>query len=226
MATVPSIDAASTLPWRQRYLAAEFVLVWFGVPAFLAWGPWRLPPIPVLWVAAAIGLVALLASRSFDRRELVDVRPWRTELPGVLLRAIFVAAAIAGLALLLAPDRFLEFPRERPGLWLLVVCLYPLLSVAPQTVLYRSLLAFRYRELFGSGRVWPMAIAGGMAFGAAHLLFRNGIAPLLTLVGGVVLMRVYLRHRSAPLSALEHALYGLAVFTFGLGRWFYGGAIE
>ncbi|MEY3023334.1 MAG: hypothetical protein RJA16_160, partial [Planctomycetota bacterium] len=25
---------------------------------------------------------------------------------------------------------------------------------------------------------------------------------------------------------LEHALYGLAVFTFGLGRWFYGGAIE
>ncbi len=226
MSLAPPIDPDATPPWRERFLAAEFVLVWFGVPAFLAWGPWRLPPIPVLWAAAAIGLAALLASRSFDRRELVAVRPWRVELPGVLLRAGLVAMAVAGIALLVAPDRFLEFPRERPGLWLAVVCLYPPLSVAPQTVLYRSLIAFRYRELFGSGRTWPMAIAAGMAFGAAHLLFRNGIAPLLTLVGGVVLMRAYLRHRSAPLSALEHALYGIAVFTFGLGRWFYGGAIE
>lgn len=222
----PALPSEPTSAWRQRFLAAEFVLVWFGLPALLAWGPWRVMPLPVLWIAAAVGLVALLLSKEFDRRELIDLRPLRRELPMVLLRAGFVVMAVAGLTLLLAPDRLLDLPRERPGLWLLVVLLYPIFSVIPQTVLYRSLISFRYRELFGAGRTWPMAIAGGMAFGAAHLLFRNGIAPTLTLLGGVVLMRTYLSHRSAPISAIEHALYGIALFTFGLGRWFYGGAIE
>lgn len=221
------VDAAEiATPWRQRFLAAEFVLVWFGVPALLAWGPWRVTPIPVLWVASAIGLAALLRAKGFDRRELFDFRAVLPGLPGAALRAGLVAAAIAALALLVAPDRFLELPRERPGLWIAIVLLYPVLSVAPQTVLYRCLIGFRYRELFGAGVSWPMVLAGGMAFGAAHVLFRNGIAPALTLVGGVVLMRTYLSHRSAPLSVVEHALYGLAVFTFGLGRWFYGGAVQ
>lgn len=217
-------ETVSTTPWRQRFLAAEFVLVWFGVPALLAWGPWRVLPIPVLWLASAIGLTALLLDRTFDRRTLVDVAAVRTGALGAIARAGLVAAAIAGLTLLIAPDRFLEFPRERPEIWAVVVLLYPLLSVVPQTVLYRSLLAHRYRGLFGEGLA--MTVAGGMAFGFAHVLFRNGIAPALTLVGGLVLMRTYLGHRSAPLSAFEHALYGLAVFTFGLGRWFYGGAIS
>lgn len=217
-------DAGTGVPWRQRRLAAEFVLVWFGVPALLAWGPWRVLPIPVLWLATATGLGALLFDRTFDRRSLLDFAAFRLGAAGAVLRAALVAAALAGLTLAIAPERFLEFPRERPGIWAVVVLLYPLLSVVPQTVLYRSLLAHRYRDLFGEGLA--MTVAGGMAFGFAHVLFRNGIAPALTLVGGLVLMRTYLSHRSAPLSAFEHALYGLALFTFGLGRWFHGGAIS
>jgi len=233
--------AAPALRVRRPLRAAEFLLVWFGVPAALAWGPWRIHPIPALWAAAAIGLAALLLDRSFDRRSLVDLRGFRAGLPGTLGRAalVFVALVVAAFlsppfpgtmtrpdgARILSevPVRLFEFPRERPGLWLAVVALYPVLSVAPQTVLYRTLLVHRYGPLFA--RRWALVVAGGLAFGFAHLLFRNAIAPALTLVGGTVLVAAYLRHRSTPLSWLEHALYGIAVFTVGLGRWFYGGAI-
>ena len=236
-------DASASGPaFRPSWRAAEFAILWFGFPAFLAWGPFRVHPIPVLWVAAAVGVAALFLDRSFDRFSMVDLRGFRAGLPGVLLRASGVFVALVAAALLsppfpttaTSPDgtrilsevpiRLFEFPRERPGLWLAVVALYPILSVAPQTVLYRTLLVHRYAPLFT--RRATLILAGGLAFGFAHVLFRNAIAPALTLAGGLVLMAAFTRHRSTPLSWLEHSLYGISVFTVGLGRWFYGGAIE
>ncbi len=235
----PPADAPAP---RLAPRAAEFALLWFAFPALLAWGPIRIQPIPVLWIAAAIGLAALLLDRRFDRRTLINLGGFRSGLPGVLVRAAAVFLALIAVALLSppfpasntlpdgtrilseVPVRLFEFPRERPGLWLAVVALYPILSVAPQTVLYRTLLVHRYAPLFT--RRATLILAGGLAFGFAHVLFRNAIAPALTLAGGLVLMAAFTRHRSTPLSWLEHSLYGISVFTVGLGRWFYGGAIE
>lgn len=235
-------DYAPLAPGSRRTLrAVELGLVWFAVPAALAWMPLRVHPLLALWVASSIGLAALLLDPTFDRRSLVDLRGFRAGVLGALGRsaAVFAALTVAAIlvpsaptsftlpdgerVLLDVPVRLFALPREQPGLWLTVTALYPILSVAPQTLLYRTLLVHRYGLLFA--RRSTLVLTGALAFGLAHLLFRNAVAPSLTFIGGIVLMATFLRHRSNVLSWLEHALYGISVFTVGLGRWFYGGAV-
>ncbi len=100
--------------------------------------------------------------------------------------------------------------------------LYPLLSVWPQEMLYRSLLFHRYRALFRTDIA--LILVSALAFGFAHVIFLNWIAVAMTVAGGFLFARDYARHRSLPLSCLEHSLYGCLIFTVGLGRFFYTGA--
>ena len=192
-------------------------------------------------VLSAIGSTALLLDKTFDRRALMDLRGFRAGLPGTLVRAAAVFVVLVGMTFVappvpssitlpdgeriqfVAPIRLFALPLERPWLWLMVTALYPLLSVAPQTILYRTLFVHRYEPLFA--RRWPLVLSGALAFGFAHILFWNALAPSLSFLGGILLMVAFLRHRSTALSWLEHALYGISVFTVGLGRWFYGGSV-
>src|SRR5690606_19736697 len=123
----------------------------------------------------------------------------------------------------LRPDLLFGFVREKPAFWLLVMFLYPLLSVIPQEIIFRSFFFERYRNLFTHPAT--MIVASGIAFGFAHILFHNWVAPLLCLIGGIMFATTYHRHRSLLLVAVEHALYGDFLFTLGLGRYFYHGTV-
>ncbi len=96
---------------------------------------------------------------------------------------------------------------------------YPLLSVYPQNVVYRAFVFHRYRGLFADEAVVIWASAA--AFAWAHVIFHNPMALLLTFAGGLIFAQTYRRHRSLLLVSIEHALYGLLVFTIGLGHALY-----
>jgi membrane protease YdiL (CAAX protease family) len=100
--------------------------------------------------------------------------------------------------------------------------LYPVASVYPQGVVYRLFLFERYRGLFGGG--WGIVLASAAAFAFMHVVFRNPLAIALTLPAGLLFAARYWQTGSLAVSSLEHALYGCAIFTVGLGRWFYHGA--
>src|SRR5262249_36132012 len=121
-----------------------------------------------------------------------------------------------------APGAFLSLPRSNPSLWGLIMILYPVLSVYPQGVIYRLFLFERYRSLFGDR--WGIVLASAVAFGFVHVVFRNPLAVALTVPAGVLFAMRYWRTGSLAASSFEHALYGCAIFTIGLGRWFYHGA--
>jgi membrane protease YdiL (CAAX protease family) len=70
-----------------------------------------------------------------------------------------------------------------------------------------------------------LVLISGAAFGLAHIVFNNWVAPVLCAVGGVLFAHTYHKTRSLALVCLEHALYGDFVFTVGLGRYFYHGAV-
>lgn len=97
-----------------------------GVPPFDT--PRWLFPALWLWAVACLGVTLL--DRTFDRRSL-----WRwsgltwTALKPALLRFAILAPLVVGLVLIAYPDRFLEFPRERPRIWLFVMIGYPIASV-------------------------------------------------------------------------------------------------
>jgi len=209
-------------PSRER-LAVEFIAFFWLLPVAVALAPIRYaPPIPILWAAAIVCLVALLRSKDFDRRLLWNASGVISGLPGVLVRFAILGPLFVGFAWLMEPEHFLSFPRERPELWVLVMVLYPILSVIPQGIVFRSFVCHRYRPLIGSG---PLAwIVAGTTFGFAHVVMQRWEPVLITVVGGVIFTSTLLRRRSGLLADVEHALYGDLAFTLGLGVWIYTGA--
>jgi hypothetical protein len=110
-------------------LAIEFLFLFFlGTPLFvLAWP--RISPIPALWAVTAYCLVTMLRDPNFDRTRLWDTAGLWKPAPEIL--SLFAVILLLGIVLVLryAPTTFLSFPRSNPFFWILVMVLYPLLSV-------------------------------------------------------------------------------------------------
>ncbi len=123
----------------------------------------------------------------------------------------------------MAPELLFSFVRTRPGLWALVMILYPVLSVYPQGIIYRSFLMHRYASLLPPGLASIVISAAAFAF--MHIIFRNPLAVVLTFFGGLLFAWRYATTGSLFTSALEHALYGCWLFTIGLGQYLYHGRI-
>ncbi len=206
---------------RTRRLAVEYLIVFFaGVGLYTIARP---PggPIPPLVLAAGAAVLYLRRQTTFDRRDLFRAAAVRPALPGILLLWAPVSLLLLAGVAVLAPGRLFDLPRQHTALWATIVVLYPLVSVYPQELLFRAFLLHRYAAVFGTG--WPAATASAAAFGFAHLLFGNLLAVVATLAGGWLFARRYQRTRSLLAASVEHALYGITIFTIGLGDFFYHG---
>ena len=218
-------DPGATSRWFRRYLAVELTLLFGIVPLFLYVERHTVGRmiIPTLLVVGTVCTAILLTDRHFDRNRLWNRRNLRRGLRRMVATFLPGAALLAALVAVLRPDLLLAFPRQRTETWLLVMVMYPVLSVYPQELVYRTFLFHRYRPLFPSAG--HRVVVSGVAFGLAHLFFANWIAPVLTTVGGLLFARTYARSASTLQAVVEHALWGNFLFTVGLGWYFYGGAI-
>jgi len=211
--------------------ASEFVLLFVAIPALFAFTRHRLPALPALWAISALCLVILLRDPSMDRHRLWNPEAlpqglfhWRDGLPGILPLFAIVAVAMAIAVRRFAPDLFLSLPRQNPLLWVVIMLLYPVLSVYPQSIIYRGFLFQRYASMLGGAT--GALIASALAFGFMHIVFRNGYAVALSTVAGLLFAARYLQTGSLFVSAFEHSLYGCLIFTVGLGHFFYHGAVR
>ena len=204
---------------RSKLLMAEFVLLFVLLPLGFRFKPFPFPIIPALWLLTAYCLVRLLRDPSFDRKLLWNSDALRPLWPRILILFAALAALIAGAIFLLRPEWIFSFVRRAPLFWVLIMLLYPVLSVYPQGIVFRSFLFHRYRSLFTNPVT--MTIVSALAFSYAHIVFRNVIAVSFTLIGGVIFAWRYRRTESLFVSSFEHALYGCWMFTVGLGDFFY-----
>jgi len=213
------------LPRPERiYLWVEFLALFGLLPALFCFRSIHVPLPLLLLSAAAVCLLILSRDRSFNRDQLWNLPAFWRGLPAVLGLWLIGAALFAAAVLIFAPDRYLEFPRQRPALWLAVMILYPLLSVYPQNIVYRVFIFHRYATLFASRAALIWASACAFCFG--HIIFQNWLALALTLIGGLIFARTYNRSRSCLLVSFEHALYGCLVFTIGMGQSLYLAAVR
>jgi membrane protease YdiL (CAAX protease family) len=207
---------------RLSHLALEFLILFVVLPAAFAARPFPIPALPILWVVTAYCYLVLRRHPQFEgttfwsRQALAGC--WRP----IVTLFVPVAAALTLAVRVFAPALFLNMPRRNPLLWAGIMIFYPLLSVIPQTLVYRAFLFERYRALFCAEPARILASAA--AFAWLHIALRNWLAPLLTLPAGLLFAWRYSRTRSVLASAFEHALYGCVVFTLGLGAYFYTGA--
>jgi hypothetical protein len=217
--------------------AIEFVILFVAFPALFAFSRHRLPALPALWAIAALCLAILLRDPTVDRHRLWNAAAlpgyllrWRHGLPGILPLFAIVAVAMGLAVWRFAPDLFLNLPRQNPLLWVVIMLAYPILSVYPQSIIYRAFLFHRYGTMFRYGTTLGGAtgavVASALAFGFLHVVFRNGYAVALTTVAGLLFAARYLQSGSLFISAFEHSLYGCLIFTVGLGRFFYHGAVQ
>ena len=176
----------------------------------------RVLMLAVLWLGAAAIHLFLTKRQRVSHPEERNRAGFRAGARAVVLRFAILAALVAIAVSRFAPQVFLSFPRERPEFWLLVVMLYPVLSVWPQELIYRSFLFYRYRPIVGDALGY--VVASALALGYAHPMFLNWIAPAMTCAGGALFATSYRKHRSLTLSCFEHARYGCMVFTVGLGN--------
>ncbi|MBP2475904.1 membrane protease YdiL (CAAX protease family) [Crossiella equi] len=222
MTTTADVAAHGVGRGRRNYLAAEFVLVFFGVVT-LYW-LFTIPggPIPLLVVLGVGSVVYLRRQPDFDRASFWRAGAVRAHLPKMLL--LWGATAALGLVCLwlFSPERLFELPRNNPTTWLFIMVFYPLLSVYPQELIFRSFLFHRYAPVFGNGL--GMVAASAVAFGFVHIIFGNVLSVVLTVIGGGIFANRYRRTGSVFAAWVEHGLYGLLVFTIGYGDFFYHGA--
>ncbi|MCL4220668.1 MAG: CPBP family intramembrane metalloprotease [Phycisphaerales bacterium] len=200
--------------------------------------------LPTLGAFTLLCLVCLLLDRTFRKRQLWDWAGARARLPAMAAIALPMLVVLGLLTWQLHPDSWLfglfdrhdatrrlvwpgahpwALPRQRPGLWLVIMVWYPVVSVWPQEVLYRAFFFHRYACVLT--RPWARVLGSAAAFGWMHILFLNGVAPLLTFLGGLLFAWTYERSRSVLAASIEHAVYGCWVFTVGLGAYFYGGTV-
>ncbi|MDX1684856.1 MAG: CPBP family glutamic-type intramembrane protease [Saprospiraceae bacterium] len=113
------------------------------------------------------------------------------------------------------PELLFKVVIEDPMLWIVILFIYTLFSVLPQEWLYRYVYVRRYGHMLPKGI--PGTLLNGLIFSLAHLLFWNHFVLLLTFIGGCLFYHTYLTTRSLFQASLEHTLYGLWLFTLGIG---------
>ena len=199
------------------------VLLFFIGPTLFAYTRHRIPAIPVLWGLTAYCLLILLPDPGFDRGSL-----WNTVRSGNMRRQSFACSPRrqwpeSGWSCDSGAGLFLNFPRSNPRLWSLVVMLYPVLSVyRAGHRLPRLCVRTAYRDL--SVTLGDRARQRVSRIHVVDIVFRNRLALVLTLLGGVLFGIRFLQTGSLFVTSFEHALYGCFLFTVGVGRSFHHGS--
>ncbi|MDQ0316502.1 CPBP family intramembrane glutamic endopeptidase [Amorphus orientalis] len=223
--TGPDATPSTVSPGRRLRLWIELVLLFVVAPpaVFLAADALNVRVFMVMAAVLPVFILLLIGDRRFPWRATFLKPPPLRELASVFALFVPVAALVALVVWWVLPGRFLMLPRYMPELWLTIMIFYPLASAASQELIYRVLFFHRYEALF-RGHLGLMIAANAVLFGAAHILFGNWVAIVLTTLGGILFAWRYERTRSFWPVWLEHSLYGNLVFTIGLGRFLYSGA--
>ncbi len=230
----PNLQAGGTLPRdrglthpgipRRIRLLIELGLIFVAAPLLVrvAIFRWHIP-LPLVLQPVLLGVIAyLLWDRTFRMGSELTRRFSRDTLLSIVLIFVLVAAAMTLYVHQAMPVHFLDLPTRAPRLWLVLMFAYPLVSVIPQELIYRTLFFHRYGPLFGNAR-WLAYLVNGLLFGFAHVIFGSYVSIVLTTVLGCLVAWRYDVTRSFWAVWLEHSLYGCFVFTIGLGHYFFTG---
>jgi len=187
--------------------------------------------IPFLVVSAILCFAYLLTDKSFDRTRLWNAASFKKHFPRIMLTWLLGIGVMIGATIWLDAQPWVAdevtlfgFVARAPAVWAVIIVLYPLFSVYPQEIILRTFFFQRYKILFQHPAA--MIIANGLVFAWVHIIFQNWVAVALCVPGGMLFAYTYWKSQSTITSGFEHALFGNAMWTIGLGWFFYGGAVQ
>lgn len=212
-------DLLHYIPTQFRHLAllAEFALLFLLLPVALYFLRQTIAPYLLLFLVTCLAwcLLLLLSDHRFKRFRLWNIDKLLRYLPWVLRSFLLAATAITIASWYFTPQWLFKLPIEKPQVWLTLLLIYPLFSAWPQEIIFRTFLFHRYKKIFKSKRLRVVISASVFALG--HLMFANWIAVAGSFIAGLVFSVTYMHSRSTLLVAIEHSLWGVWLFTAGLG---------
>ncbi len=147
---------------------------------------------------------------------------WRLKTRGLLvpliIRFVFILITTLVFINIFEDEKLFNVITQKPLLWGGFSLVYILLSVIPQEFLYRTLFFSRYKQLFSNK--WVFFAVNCILFSFAHIWLESIVVIVFTFVGGIFYFLTYNHTRSLLFVCIEHAAYGLWLYTVGFGELF------
>ncbi|MFT6897348.1 MAG: membrane protease YdiL (CAAX protease family) [Paraglaciecola sp.] len=199
------------LRWSELTVIFLFspLLVLFLVSDYDTW------LMPLLGLMAGYCLFLLMRDVNFKRFRLWHTEEFWFHIGKSLKLFVPVALVLAIAVYVFAPDILFILPREEWRFWLLTLAIYPIVSVIPQELIFRTFFFHRYKQIIPSKNIrWLLSTA---SFSLAHVVYGNWIAVGLASAGGALFGYRYIHTRSTLVVVVEHTLWGSYLFTLGIG---------
>lgn len=165
----------------------------------------------------------LLGDPQFKRFRLTSLGQFST-VKRRLFSFFFIGALFSGVFYsIMNQGNWFIIPRTSLNDWLLLLILYPLLSVLPQELIFRTYFFHRYKRIMPHKTV--RILISAFVFALAHIVYANWVAVLLAFLGGLLFSYTYAQSRSTFVCVIEHSLWGLWMFTLGVGQYLDSGAL-
>ena len=192
----------------------EFFFIFLALPSTIFFFDSTIIIFATLYLVFILSLVILYFDKTFLLVSLKKKIDWK-------FVSIFTVSFIClGFIYILLIDKSLlfYFPKTNFKLWLLVMFVYPFLSVIPQEVVYRVFFFQRYFPK--NNNFFFLIILNLIVFSYGHIVFNNIHAILITAIVSPIFTFAYLR-KSFLTVVILHSLGGQVIFTLGLGKYFY-----
>ncbi|VXB81537.1 CAAX prenyl protease-like protein [Alteromonas sp. 38] len=200
-------------------LWSELLILFVALPiAVLYWinhvSDWLMP---ILGIVCLFCLSVLLADKQFQRIRLWHWEDYGPHLKSTLKLFLPWASLLALCVYLIKPELFLHWPINEPWMWVVTLLVYPVVSVIPQEIIFRTFFFHRYKLILPSRNArWVLST---FVFGLAHLIYGNWVAVIISWCGGAIFGYRYMQTNSTPIVVIEHAIWGSFLFTIGLGSY-------
>ena len=210
---------ANQYRWFEFTLIFIFLpLVGFSLRSHLA--NWLFPALIILM---SVCCMLLLSDPHFKRFRLTSFGQF-SAVKNRLFSFFLLGAVFSGMFYgIIHQENWFALPRNSFNDWLLLLLLYPVLSVIPQELIFRTYFFHRYKHIMPKKSM--RIIVSATVFALAHIVYANLIAVFLAFLGGLLFSYTYAQSRSTFVCVIEHSLWGIWMFTLGIGSYLDSGAL-
>ena len=192
----------------------EFFFIFLIIPSTIFFLDSSIIIFLTLYLVSILSLVILYFDKTFLFTSLKKKIDWKFV---IIFSVIFFFLGFF-YVLLVDKNLLFIFPKTNFKLWLIVIFIYPFLSVIPQELVYR---VFFFQRYFPNiNRFYFPVFLNLAVFAYGHLVFSNMHAIIITAIVSPIFTYAYLK-KSFLTCVILHSLGGQIIFTLGLGKYFF-----
>ena len=192
----------------------EFFFIFFIIPSTIFFLDSSIIIFLTLYLVSILSLVILSFDKTFLFTSLKKQIDWKFV---IIFSVIFFFLGFF-YVLLVDKNLLFIFPKTNFKLWLIVIFIYPFLSVIPQELVYR---VFFFQRYFPDINTFYFPVFLNLVvFAYGHLVFSNMHAIIITAIASPIFTYAYLK-KSFLTCVVLHTLGGQIIFTLGLGKYFF-----